>query len=232
MAFSTSLKASALASIAAMGAFALATGSPALADHHGKKAEMSQANIVETAMGTGMHETLVAAVKAAGLVDTLAAPGPYTVFAPTDDAFAALPAGTVDTLLQPENKGQLTSILTYHVVAGRVPAAALTQAIRGAGGSYEFATVAGETLSARFDMLMHGGGERGGEGVAFHYAKLSSGAEAEAEAMAEHLDASGDRTDRNASVTHDAVVGAVDDDPEMNDRDGLGGAVAELGPDP
>ncbi|MEE8231659.1 MAG: fasciclin domain-containing protein, partial [Qipengyuania citrea] len=116
MAFSTSLKASALASIAAMGAFALATGSPALADHHGKKAEMSQANIVETAMGTGMHETLVAAVKAAGLVDTLAAPGPYTVFAPTDDAFAALPAGTVDTLLQPENKGQLTSILTYHAV--------------------------------------------------------------------------------------------------------------------
>ncbi|HBQ91490.1 MAG TPA: beta-Ig-H3/fasciclin [Erythrobacter sp.] len=151
MAFSTSLKASALASIAAMGAFALATGSPALADHHGKKAEMSQANIVETAMGTGMHETLVAAVKAAGLVDTLAAPGPYTVFAPTDDAFAALPAGTVDTLLQPENKGQLTSILTYHAVAGRVPASALAQAITDAGGTYDFQTLAGNTLSASFD---------------------------------------------------------------------------------
>ena len=151
MPISSKLKAAAFASIAAMGSFALMTGTPAFADHHAKAVEASQPNIVETAMGTGVHGTLVAAVKAADLVETLSAPGPYTVFAPTDDAFAALPAGTVDTLLKPENKGQLTSILTYHVVAGRVPAAALTQAIRSAGGSYEFATVAGETLSARFD---------------------------------------------------------------------------------
>lgn len=150
MTISKQLKAAALASIAAMGAFALSAGTPALADHHGKKAEQSQPNLVEAAMGTGMHETLVAAVKAAELVDTLSAPGPYTVFAPTDDAFAALPAGTVDTLLQPENKDQLTDILTYHVVAGRVPASALSQAIRSSGGSYEFETVAGETLSASF----------------------------------------------------------------------------------
>ncbi|UYH55129.1 fasciclin domain-containing protein [Qipengyuania sp. SS22] len=148
---SSKLKAAAFASIAAMGSFALMAGTPAVADHHAKAAETSQPNIVETAMGTGVHGTLVAAVKAADLVDTLSAPGPYTVFAPTDDAFAALPTGTVDTLLRPENKGQLTSILTYHVVAGRVSAAALTQAIRSAGGSYEFTTVAGETLSARFD---------------------------------------------------------------------------------
>lgn len=151
MPISSTLKAAAFASIAAMGSFALMTGTPAFADHHAKAVEASQPNIVETAMGTGVHGTLVAAVKAADLVETLSAPGPYTVFAPTDDAFAALPAGTVDTLLKPENKDQLTSILTYHVVAERVPAAALTQAIRGAGGSYEFTTVAGETLSARFD---------------------------------------------------------------------------------
>ena len=151
MSISTQLKAAALASVAAMGAFALATGAPALAHNHGKHSEKSQPNIVEAAMGTGVHDTLVAAVKAADLVDTLASPGPFTVFAPTDDAFAALPAGTVDTLLQPENKGQLSSILTYHVVAGRVPASALTQAIRQSGGTYEFETVAGETLSAAFD---------------------------------------------------------------------------------
>ena len=116
MPISSTLKAAAFASIAAMGSFALMTGTPAFADHHAKAAEANQPNIVETAMGTGVHATLVAAVKAADLVETLSAPGPYTVFAPTDDAFAALPAGTVDTLLKPENKDQLTSILTYHVV--------------------------------------------------------------------------------------------------------------------
>src|ERR1700691_2791504 len=77
-------------------------------------------NIVENAMNSSDHTTLVAAVKAAGLVDTLAGPGPFTVFAPTNEAFAKLPAGTVDTLLKPENKDMLTKILTYHVVAGRL----------------------------------------------------------------------------------------------------------------
>ena len=134
MSISKQLKAAAFASISAMGAFALAAGSPALADHHGKKAEQSQPNIVATAMSTGVHDTLVAAVKAAGLVETLSSPGPFTVFAPTDDAFAALAAGTVDSLLRPENKGQLTRILTYHAVAGNIDSATLANAIREAGG--------------------------------------------------------------------------------------------------
>ena len=76
--------------------------------------------IVENAVNSPIHKTLVAAVKAAGLVDTLNSPGPFTVFAPTDDAFAKLPAGTVDTLVKPENKDTLTKILTYHVVAGKI----------------------------------------------------------------------------------------------------------------
>src|ERR671916_679499 len=79
-------------------------------------------NIVENAVNSKDHETLVAAVKAAGLVDTLKGDGPFTVFAPTDDAFAALPAGTLESLLKPENKNKLTAILTYHVVPGRVTA--------------------------------------------------------------------------------------------------------------
>lgn len=142
----------AFASAAAMSAFALvAVAAPAQADHHSSMKAKGSVNIVEAAMGTGMHNTLVAAVKAAGLVDTLSAPGPYTVFAPTDAAFAELPAGTVDTLLKPENKGQLTKVLTYHVVSGRVPAAALTQAIRRGGGTYRFDTVAGVQLTARLD---------------------------------------------------------------------------------
>jgi uncharacterized surface protein with fasciclin (FAS1) repeats len=80
-------------------------------------------DIVDTAVGAGSFETLVAAVKAAGLVDTLKGEGPFTVFAPTDDAFAKLPAGTIETLLKPENKAKLTAILTYHVVPGKVMAA-------------------------------------------------------------------------------------------------------------
>ncbi len=84
-----------------------------------------EADIVDTAVAAGSFTTLVAAVQAAGLVDTLKSPGPFTVFAPTDDAFAALPAGTVDSLLLPENRDQLTSILTYHVVPGTFPASSL-----------------------------------------------------------------------------------------------------------
>ncbi|GHE94262.1 beta-Ig-H3/fasciclin [Aliiroseovarius zhejiangensis] len=86
---------------------------PAMADNHSM-------DIVDTAVGAGSFTTLVAAVEAAGLVDTLKGEGPFTVFAPTDDAFAALPEGTVETLLMPENKDQLTAILTYHVVPGKV----------------------------------------------------------------------------------------------------------------
>lgn len=82
----------------------------------------SKPDIVDTAIAAGSFTTLVAAVQAAGLVETLKSPGPFTVFAPTDDAFAKLPAGTVETLLKPENRRKLTDILTYHVVAGRVPA--------------------------------------------------------------------------------------------------------------
>ncbi|MBT8155055.1 fasciclin domain-containing protein [Epibacterium ulvae] len=92
---------------------------PACADGHSK-------DIVDTAVGAGSFTTLVAAVQAAGLVDTLKGDGPFTVFAPTDDAFAALPDGTVETLLKPENKDQLVSILTYHVVPGKVMAADLS----------------------------------------------------------------------------------------------------------
>lgn len=130
-------------------ALAATTGlvaAPALADHHMEK--KAAANIVETAIGTGVHNTLVAAVKAAGLVDTLASPGPFTVFAPTDAAFAKLPAGTVATLVKPENKGTLTAILTYHAVAGKVTAGDLVKLINANGGKATITTVAGGTLTA------------------------------------------------------------------------------------
>jgi uncharacterized surface protein with fasciclin (FAS1) repeats len=121
---------------------------PALADHHKAAAPVSP-NIVQTAMSTGVHNTLVAAVKAAGLVDTLSSPGPFTVFAPTDTAFAKLPEGTVATLVKPENKGTLTSILTYHAVAGKVTSADLVALIKQHGGKATIKTVAGGTLTAR-----------------------------------------------------------------------------------
>ena len=104
-------------------------------------------DIVDNAVNSKDHTTLVAAVKAAGLVDTLKGPGPFTVFAPTNDAFAALPAGTVDTLLKPENKGKLTSVLTYHVVAGRMDAKALMAAIKAGGGKATLTTVEGDPLT-------------------------------------------------------------------------------------
>ena len=106
-------------------------------------------DIIDNAVNSKDHTSLVAAVKAAGLVDTLKSAGPFTVFAPTNAAFAALPAGTVDTLLKPENKGMLTGILTYHVVPGRVDAAALTKMIMDGNGSTTFKTVAGGMLTAR-----------------------------------------------------------------------------------
>jgi len=104
--------------------------------------------IVENAVNSPIHTTLVAAVKAAGLVDTLNSPGPFTVFAPTNDAFAKLPAGTVDTLVKPENKATLTKILTYHVVAGRISSKDIRDGIKAGGGKYELTTVEGGKLTA------------------------------------------------------------------------------------
>ena len=104
--------------------------------------------IVDNAVNSADHTTLVAAVKAAGLVDTLKRPGPFTVFAPTNAAFDKLPAGTVDTLLKPENKDMLTKVLTYHVVAGKWSAADLKKMIKKAGGKAEFKTVSGGKLWA------------------------------------------------------------------------------------
>ena len=105
-------------------------------------------DIVDNAVNSKDHTTLVAAVKAAGLVDTLKGTGPFTVFAPTNAAFGALPAGTVDTLLKPENKPALSKVLTYHVVAGKMDAAALTKAIQAGGGKATLKTVSGGMLTA------------------------------------------------------------------------------------
>src|SRR5262245_8532881 len=105
-------------------------------------------NIIENAVNSKDHTTLVAAVKAAGLVETLQGSGPFTVFAPVNAAFSALPKGTVENLLKPENKAQLTAVLTYHVVAGRFNAAALQKLIKKGGGKATLKTVQGEELTA------------------------------------------------------------------------------------
>ena len=105
-------------------------------------------NIIENAVNSKDHTTLVAAVKAAGLVDTLSGPGPFTVFAPTNDAFDKLPTGTVDTLLKPENKPTLTKILTYHVVPGTLTAKDLMEKAMMMGGMYKMTTVEGGTITA------------------------------------------------------------------------------------
>ena len=104
-------------------------------------------NIVQNAVNSKDHTTLVAAVKAAGLVPTLESPGPFTVFAPTNAAFAKLPAGTVDTLLKPENKKTLTNVLTYHVVPGRLSAKDLMAKIKDGGGKAALKTVEGAELT-------------------------------------------------------------------------------------
>ncbi|MCC8468290.1 fasciclin domain-containing protein [Xanthomonas phaseoli] len=108
-------------------------------------------DIVDNAVNSKDHTTLVAAVKAAGLVDTLKGPGPFTVFAPTNAAFSALPAGTVDTLLKPESKATLTKVLTYHVVPGKVDTASLIAKIKAGGGSATLTTVQGEPLTAKLN---------------------------------------------------------------------------------
>src|SRR5271167_681566 len=114
----------------------------------GGAAMYPQKNIVENAVNSKDHTTLVAAVKAAGLVDTLESPGPFTVFAPTNDAFNKLPAGTVDSLLKPENKDQLTKILTYHVVPGRISVDDIKKQIKAGNGTATLKTASGGTLTA------------------------------------------------------------------------------------
>lgn len=106
-------------------------------------------NIVENAVNSKDHTTLVAAVKAADLVDTLMSDGPFTVFAPVNDAFAALPDGTVETLLKPENKGQLTKILTYHVVPGKLSGADLMAKVKAMGGYHNLKTASGDVITAK-----------------------------------------------------------------------------------
>ena len=128
----------------------------AYADGHknpmvGGAAMYENKNIVENAVNSKDHETLVAAVKAAGLVDTLSGKGPFTVFAPTDDAFAALPAGTVETLLKPENKDQLTKILTCHVVAADAMSDAIMKMVDDDKGAHPVKTVGGCTFTAMYD---------------------------------------------------------------------------------
>ena len=138
-----------LAPIAIALAFAAAGATTAFAQVTVGGAPMyASKDIVDNAVNSKDHTTLVAAVKAAGLVDTLKSPGPFTVFAPTNAAFAALPAGTVDTLLKPENKPALTKVLTYHVVPGKMDAAMLQQQIAAGGGKATLKTASGGTLTA------------------------------------------------------------------------------------
>ena len=125
------------------GAAAKATDYPIV----GGSAMYPTRNIIENAMNSQDHTTLVAAVKAGGLVQTLEGPGPFTVFAPTNEAFAALPAGTVDSLLKPQNRAMLDRILTYHVVPGRLDANALRRDIAAGGGKAKFKTVEGAWLT-------------------------------------------------------------------------------------
>ncbi len=118
----------------------------------GGQAMYASKDIIDNAVNSADHTTLVAAVKAAGLVETLKGKGPFTVFAPTNAAFAALPAGTVDTLLKPENKATLTKVLTYHVVPGKYDMKALSMAIKQGGGTAELKTASGGKL-----WFMHNG---------------------------------------------------------------------------
>ena len=139
--------------------FAAGLAAPSIAEMNGMQARAEKTvqvggapmypskNIVQNAVNSKDHTTLVAAVKAAGLVDTLQGPGPFTVFAPTNKAFGKLPKGTVDTLLRPENKQTLTNVLTYHVVAGRYSANDLMNAARRDGGQTKLKTVEGEELT-------------------------------------------------------------------------------------
>ena len=145
----------ALRSLALASSLALAVAAPAVAFADdpmvGGAAMYPSKTIIQNAVNSKDHTTLVAAVKAAGLVKTLSGRGPFTVFAPTNEAFAALPAGTVDTLLMPKNKAMLAGILTYHVVAGRLSAADLAAKAGKMGGKVELKTVAGGTITIESD---------------------------------------------------------------------------------
>jgi len=146
--------------VTALAAAALTLATPAFAQNVktvGGAPMYPNRNIVENAVNSKDHTTLVSAVKAAGLVDTLQTPGPFTVFAPTNAAFARLPAGTVDNLVQPQNKDKLTSVLTFHVVPGRYTATELKALAEQSGGQAELKTVQGGTLA-----VMLG---RNGEGI-------------------------------------------------------------------
>jgi uncharacterized surface protein with fasciclin (FAS1) repeats len=128
--------------LALLASFASAAAPASLAH-----AQTMSADIVDTAVAAGQFTTLATALKAAGLVDTLKGPGPFTVFAPTNAAFAQLPPGTVESLLKPENKGQLTTVLTYHVLPGHLTTADLKNAMKDGGGQATFTTVQGEPLT-------------------------------------------------------------------------------------
>lgn len=117
----------------------------------GGQAMMAQKDIIDNAVHSADHTTLVAAVQAAGLVETLKGKGPFTVFAPTNDAFENLPSGTVETLLKPENKAMLTKVLTYHVVAGRYDSATLRKLVAKSGGMAQLSTVSGGRLGVRMN---------------------------------------------------------------------------------
>ena len=149
MKFSRSLMAASAAALIAVAGL----GTPSVAQERtvtvGGAPMYPSKTIVENAVNSKDHTTLVAAVKAAGLVDTLSGRGPFTVFAPTNAAFNKLPPGTVDTLVKPENKQKLTGILTYHVVAGRLTAADLAKQVRDGGGTAKLKTVAGGELTVR-----------------------------------------------------------------------------------
>src|SRR6478736_9562358 len=148
-----------LAGVAAAAlALSLGTTAPAFAQMKEKEKTVSvggapmypSKNIIQNAVNSKDHTTLVAAVKAAGLVDTLQAPGPFTVFAPTNAAFGKLPAGTVDSLLKPQMKEKLVAVLTYHVVPGRLSVKDLWEASNKGGGKAKFKTVEGEELTVEF----------------------------------------------------------------------------------
>jgi uncharacterized surface protein with fasciclin (FAS1) repeats len=142
--FKTALRATTIAALVLGTAFAAQAKNPNV----GGAAMFEDKNIVENALNSKDHTTLMAAVKAGGMVDTLMGKGPFTVFAPTNEAFAALPAGTVDTLLKPENKEQLVKVLTCHVVAADAMSSMIDKMIKDDGGMHKVTTVGGCVLTA------------------------------------------------------------------------------------
>lgn len=134
--------------IIAAAIIALTTGSAFANPRVGGAAMFESKNIIQNAVNSKVHTTLVAAVKAAGLVDTLSSSGPFTVFAPVNSGFAKLPAGTVESLLKPSNKATLVKVLTSHVVSGKLSTSDLKRRARAAGGRYNFKAVSGDALTA------------------------------------------------------------------------------------